>query len=99
MVDEEMSMGHRLNGTGHGKTKIVGEKTVPASYSPQILLERGWDVTRACAAKTRPVNTRTIARLYVFSFIKILAAIYCDIHEEGNRISHEEWVFIIWQYE
>jgi hypothetical protein len=51
VVDEEMIMEHRLNDTGQGKTEVV-------------LLELGWDGTRACALKALPVNTRTMARLY-----------------------------------
>jgi len=51
VVDEEMIMEHRLNDTGQGKTKVV-------------VLELGWDGTRACAVRAVPVNIRTMARLY-----------------------------------
>jgi len=77
-------MEHRLNDTGQGKTEVV-------------LLELGWDGIRVCAVRALPENTGTMARL--FSFIKILAAIYCGIHTTGNRIANVEWVFIIWRYE
>jgi len=46
-----------------------------------------------------PASKHTNHDTAVFSFIKILLAIYCDIHKEGNRISNEECVFVIWRYE
>jgi len=54
VVDEEMVMEHRLNDIGQGKPEVV-------------LIELGWDGTRACAVRALPVNTRTMARLYFLS--------------------------------